>query len=182
MHPVLLPATDPADTTFGTPPPDLPSVDFERQVWYNREIRQEVIRQIREDQLTPVALIGFSKSGLGAWNLTREHPEWIKACVIFDAPMTLESLPPWGTAAFYPDENEWQADLPLRTLDSFLESVPESLPLVLISGVMFHDQMCHMSEALQEKGREHVFLPRPEMAHHWESGWLQEGMALLPLT
>ncbi len=181
MHPVILPATDPADTTFGTPPPALPVLHFPGLVWYNPEVRLQAVRQLREEHPSPVTLIGFSKSGIGAWNLTREYPGLVEATVIFDAPMTMEALPPWGTAPFYANDEQWQKDLPLRNLDAFQEAVPAAHPLILISGETFHDQMCRMSEALHKKGREHVFLPRPQMAHHWESGWLEEGLSpLLP--
>jgi len=50
---------------------------------------------------------------------------------------------------------------------------------VLISGAAFHADMQQLSQALGEAGVEHSFLPHPEMAHHWNSGWIERGLAIL---
>ncbi len=181
---VMLPATEPGDRTYGEMPVQIAGYDvmqvvFPKLVWYNRSVCDEAIRQIRGFGDEPVVLVGFSKSGLGAWTIARTIPDCVAATVIFDAPMVREEVPPWGTSPFYPDTASWQEDLPSRTIDAFEKAVPESHRLVLISGRSFHDEMVAMAMALRGRKITHRFLARPDMRHHWESGWLEAGLGEL---
>lgn len=184
MELVFLPATAPGDQTFGAVPPQIPSypdatvrqVHYPSLVWYNRIVQEQAIAQIQSWGVDPVVLIGFSKSGLGAWNIARRIPDRVSATIIFDAPVARDALPPWGTAPFYSDDAAWQEDLPLRTCRPFQLAMPSHHRLVLISGANFHSEMCTLSNKLAGMGMEHVFQPRPEMKHHWNSGWPQEGL------
>jgi pimeloyl-ACP methyl ester carboxylesterase len=181
---VFLPATDPGDETFGMMPnqiPDYPDaalrqVCYPTMVWYNESIRQEAIAQIRRWDVSRVVLIGFSKSGLGAWNIAREIPDRISATIIFDAPVARDQLPPWGTKAFYTDDAAWQKDLPLRTVEAFAAAVTKAHRLVLIPGNNFRNEMRALSQALSQIKHEHIFLDCPEMRHHWNSGWIEKGL------
>jgi pimeloyl-ACP methyl ester carboxylesterase len=182
---VFLPATEPQDPTYGAAPERIEAfpevtvhqVYFPTLVWYNRAVCRQAIAQILALELPPVILVGFSKSGLGAWNITRAIPVSVSATIIFDAPVARADLPPWGTAPFYRGDAEWQEDLPLRSVEAFRPAVPQSHRLVLISGTGFHQEMCMLSQALSKAGLEHVFLPRPGMEHHWNSGWIEDGLA-----
>lgn len=184
---VFLPATVPGDPTYGTPSERLPAfpdlaicqVRYPRQVWYNAEVRREAVAQIRRLAAPRVILVGFSKSGLGAWNLARTIPELVAGTIIFDAPVARDILPPWDTAAFYRDDADWQQDLPLRTLPQFAAAVSPAHGLVLISGANFHDEMRALAQALAGTAVRHVFLPRPDLPHHWQSGWIEAGIAAL---
>ena len=184
---ILLPATDPRDRTYGTMPetieacPSAPvrHVRFPSVVWYNDAVREQAIEQIVSMGVSAAVLVGFSKSGLGAWNITRAIPHLISATLIFDAPVAREPMPPWGVASFYASEAAWGKDLPARSVAAFRAAVPDTHRLVLISGEAFHDEMSLFSEALREEGVRHAFLPRPRMKHHWRSGWIEEGLSAL---
>ncbi len=188
LHLVFLPATDPGDATFGAPPRALPgrpeavlhAVRFPRIVWYNAAVRAEAIAQIRALGAGPFVLVGFSKSALGAWNIARAIPHSVAATILFDGPVARPDLPPWGTAPFYSGDAAWRADLPLHSVAEFHDNLPAAHRLVLVSGELFHDEMQALSEALARAGRAHVFLPRPRLRHHWNSGWLEEALDALP--
>lgn len=184
---ILLPATEPGDTKYGTTPdrveshPDasIVQIHYPTMVWYNAAIRTEAIRQIRSLNAAPFVLVGFSKSGLGAWNIARTIPDLIAATIIFDAPAARMELPPWGTAPFYANDAAWQEDQPMNTIGRFKASMPETHRLVLISGASFHQEMCTLSQALSGANVNHSFLPRPSMKHHWQAGWIDEGLKAL---
>jgi len=181
---VFLSATEPGNCHYGEIPdrialfPELAvrRVHYPKLVWYNRAVQDEAIAQIRSWNVSSIILVGFSKSGLGAWNIARRLPELVSATIIFDAPVARDTLPPWGTAPFYKDDAEWQEDLPLRTCSQFQQVMPTHHRLMLISGAGFHPEMCILSEMLSGMGLEHVFLPRPDMKHHWNAGWIEEGV------
>lgn len=187
MNLVFLPATAPEDQRYGTMPerlegfPDVTvgHVRFPHVVWYNKTIREQTLQQIDALPFSPIVLVGFSKSGLGAWNIARAIPKRVEATIIFDAPVSREKLPPWGTAPFYADHEAWLTDLPMRQVADFKAAVLARHRLVLISGVGFHGEMVTFSQALYQAGVEHTFLPRPQLKHHWSSGWIEEGLEVL---
>ena len=186
-HLVFLPATDPGETTFGVIPECIPThpelrldaVFFPTMVWYNRQVRAAAIEQIKRLATGRVVLVGFSKSGLGAWNLTRELADRVAATIIFDAPVARDQLPPWGTAPFYGDDEAWQEDLPIRHIAAHREAVPASHRLILVTGANFHDEMVTFSAALNEQGVAHDLVALPDRRHHWDSGWLGVALARL---
>lgn len=185
MDLVLLPATAPDDDRFGRMPEAVPghvglrvhAVRFPRQVWYDRATRAEAVAQIGHRCAAPVVLAGFSKSGIGAWNIALEHPGLVAATIIFDAPVARRELPPWGTAGFYADDADWQADLPLARVPRWTASVAGTHRLVLVAGALFHAEMHALSTALQAASVDHDLLGGAEFAHRWDSGWIAAGLA-----
>ena len=182
---VFLPVTAPGDMTYGSVPKEIAGQDavirdvsYPGLVWYNASVREEAIKQIRNWEISSLVLVGFSKSGLGAWNIAREIPGLVRATIIFDAPVGRET-PAWEIDTFYCDATSWQADLPMRTVQAFADSLPQSHQLVLVSGDGYHEEMSSLSLELNTAGLDHVFLPRPHMKHHWNSGWIEEGVNAL---
>lgn len=181
---VFLPATEPGKGNYGEIPQEIAlfpglavrQVNYPTLVWYNRAVQDEGIRQIRAWGATSVILVGFSKSGLGAWNIARRMPDLVAGTIIFDAPVARGTLPPWGTAPFYADDAAWQEDLPLRSIAAFHQAMPADHRLALISGPGFPDEMRVLSDALRQLGRQHIFLDRRDLKHHWNSGWIEDGL------
>jgi pimeloyl-ACP methyl ester carboxylesterase len=184
---VVLPAMEPGNRNHGEISESLASfpdltvrhVTYPTLVWYNRAVQDEAIAQIRSWNVPSIILVGFSKSGPGAWNIARRIPELVHGTIIFDAPVARDNLPPWGTAPFYKDNAAWQEDLPLRTCGQFQRAMPPHHQLVLVSGTGFHAEMCALSDKLSGIGLKHVFLPRPDMKHHWNAGWVEEGLSTI---
>ena len=184
MNLVFLPATEPSDQTYGAAPeriegyPDaaIHQIRYPTLVWYNEAVREDAIAQIRSFGVPSVVLVGFSKSGLGAWYIARTIPELVSGTIIFDSPVAHEDRHSWGTGSFYEDGASWQRDLPIYTAGEFQAAMGKTHRLVLISGEEFHEQMCTLSQAMTKAGHDHAFLPRPHMKHHWNAGWIEEGL------
>ena len=182
---VILPATEPDDTTYGPAPerieayPDaaVHPIRFSSMVWYNEAVCKATIAQIKALNLSEIILVGFSKSGLGAWHIARAMPERVAGTIIFDSPVVRYQLPPWDTGPFYANDAEWQQDLPLHTIPTFQTAMPPTHSLILVSGESFHAEMHILSQALCKTNLEHIFLPRPQIKHHWNTGWLEKGLA-----
>tara|TARA_B100000809_G_scaffold260505_1_gene307569 strand:- start:2850 stop:3479 length:630 start_codon:yes stop_codon:yes gene_type:complete len=181
---VFLPATEPDDETFGKIPTriegcsstSIHQVRYPGMVWYNAAIRQEAIDQIRALDVASIVLVGFSKSGLGAWNIARTIPDCISGTIIFDAPVARDERPVPETAPFYASDASWREDLPNRTVPAFKTAMPATHSLVLISGDGYHDEMRTLSRSIGKIRVEHTFLPRPHLKHHWNSGWIEQGL------
>lgn len=188
MQLIYLPATEPGDTTYGHPPQqiegrgdlDVAEVRYAHMVWYNERVRAEAQRQIDLLAGDRVILVGFSKSGLGAWHLASALRQPAAATIIFDAPVAHQEIPvQWGAAPFYDDVGTWRQDLPIHRIRDFRQSVAPDHRLILIAGAHFDADMVALSGALDEAHYEHTFLRHPEIAHHWNSGWLGFALAAL---
>ena len=181
---IVLPATEPGDERYGTAPDEVAGradvavhhVRFPHLVWYNEAVRRQTVAQIEAMDLPPAVLVGFSKSGHGAWHIAQALPERTRATVIFDAPVARELN--WGADEFF-TEDEWAAALPIRHIAEYKAAVSPEHRLILISGEGFHDEMVRLSRALHEAGVAHQFLPHPHQKHHWQSGWVDEAVRAL---
>ncbi|MBT3342675.1 MAG: hypothetical protein HN712_26685 [Gemmatimonadetes bacterium] len=182
MDIVYLPATEPEDATYGFPPSQIVGrsdlvfheVRFGHMVWYNEQIRAEALEQIAALNLDRLVLVGFSKSGLGAWHLTRALGDRVEATIIFDAPFAHEAIPTqWGAGPFYSDVETWREELPIRRVTDLELQGHRGHRLILVSGVNFDADMVAMGDQLAEADCPHTLLRRPELTHHWSSGWLE---------
>ncbi len=186
MNLVFLPATEPGDETYGMVPeyvqayPDASvyQVRFPTMVWYNGKTCRDAVLQIRSYAVSSIVLVGFSKSGLGVWNVARMIPDLISGMILFDAPVT-RMEPPRETEAYYGSNSSWQRDQPIQTTKEFETVMPKTSKLVLISGESFHTEMIRLAEALATTSIAYTFLPRPDLKHHWQSGWVEEGLKAL---
>lgn len=189
MKVIVLPATDPADTRYGRidhdglavafPSASFHCIHFDRMVWYTEEVRAEAYRQI--DAIlsvasnAPVCLVGFSKSGVGAFNLVLDHPSVFAHVVIFDAPLTNRDRSKYGMTAFYASDEALAADDPLARLEQ--GSVVGSTSFILVSGEAFADQMGKAANSLRGLNVPHRWLRGGDLyAHRWDSGWLENSL------
>ena len=85
-------------------------------------------------------------------------------------------MPPWNISEFYINTVEWQEDLPFLSMQDFHAAVSESHHLILLSGAEFHDEMHALSHSMAQLESNHLFLNRSKMEHHWNSGWIEDGV------
>lgn len=69
--------------------------------------------------------------------------------------------------------------MPARTVKNFETVMPRSSKLVMISGESFHREMGILAQTLSETEISQVFLDRPDLRHHWASGWVEKGLRVL---
>lgn len=184
---VFLPATRPGETTFGRPPGRLEafphlrcaSVPFDRQVWYNASVCASAAAHIRTLPGERIILVGFSKSALGAWTLTRLIGPRVRGTILFDGPVARDQCPPWETSEFYASDEAWQQDLPLRTIEAFRRALAPDHRLVLIPGTLFREEMAALSAALRQAKHPHAFLDQTDHPHYWNTHWIEAALAAL---
>lgn len=119
------------------------------------------------------ALLGFSKSGWGAWTLLLRHPEMFERAAAWDAPMTMET-PRYGMAPIVGTQENFE---PYR-ITSLLRQrgkVLGSEPRLMLAGWDFYrDQTVAARGLLQQLKIPHVYRDGPQRRHHWNSGWMAE--------
>lgn len=125
-------------------------------------------------------LLGFSKSGWGAWSLLLRHPAVFGRAAAWDAPLMMSWPSGYGSSEIFGTRENFQQYEVQRLLRSRIADLQSWRRLVLTGyGGPFrlHHQQTH--EVLLQLGIPHDYRDGPERSHHWESGWVTETVELL---
>jgi rhamnogalacturonan endolyase len=127
-------------------------------------------------------LLGFSKSGWGAWSLLLRHPEKFARAAAWDAPLMMDAPGKYGSGPIFGTaENfgHYQLSRLVRKRGAQLGSAPR----LLLSGYgNFRAEHQAMHQLLDELNIAHVYLDGPKRNHDWHSGWVAAAVEfLLPL-
>ena len=124
-------------------------------------------------------LLGFSKSGWGAYSLLLRQPDQFSKAVAWDAPLGQPSPNKYGMAEVFPT----QASLDPYNVWDLLEAKAGILGgrrrLALLGYGVFraHHQATHYR--MLALGIDHEYQDGPEREHTWHSGWIPEAVAFL---
>lgn len=129
-------------------------------------------------------LLGFSKSGWGAWSLLLRHPEVFGRAASWDAPLTMPSPGRWHTDQVWPTEADFAryavGDL-LRQRAELLRRQPARL--VLMGHGKFPDDDVAVHELMGRLGLPHHWEHGRRLEHGWSSGWVAPAVnALMSLS
>jgi hypothetical protein len=119
------------------------------------------------------ALIGFSKSGWGAWTLLLRHPDMFLRAAAWDAPMTMD-VPRYGMAPIVGTlENfeRYRVNTLLRERGAQLGNEPR---LMLAGWDFYRGETQRARKLMQELKIPHVYRNGPQRKHHWNSGWMAD--------
>ncbi len=124
-------------------------------------------------------LLGFSKSGWGAWSLLLRHPDTFGRAAAWDAPLMMTRVGQYGNRPIYGSQEnfeEYRIDQLLRKNAKKLRDKPR---LILTGYGNFRTHHQQMHELLQELTIPHVYRDGPFRKHDWHSGWVTEAVELL---
>lgn len=133
------------------------------------------------DQPAGRLLLGFSKSGWGAWSLLLRHPDVFHRAAAWDAPLAMQRFGKYGNRPIFGTQENFEA---YRVTDLLRKTeFGKHHRLILLGRGNFHREH-------QEIERLHAALP-PEQRfplidrdgvkrkHDWHSGWVPEAVKLL---
>lgn len=118
-------------------------------------------------------LLGFSKSGWGAWSLLLRNPSTFDKAAAWDSPMMMEKGL-YGMAAIAgTQENFERHRIPnlLREHGRLLGSEPR---LLLMGYDNFRTPTQQAHALLDELKIPHAYRDGPQRKHHWNTGWVEE--------
>ncbi len=125
-------------------------------------------------------LLGFSKSGAGAFSLLLRHPDQFARALAFDAPLMREQMSK-GQVVFGTQQNFEKYSVP-RLLQETSPKLGGEKRLILL-GKGFLQKQHVQAHALMDKLKiAHEFHEGTERKHTWDSGWVPEAVALLLTT
>ncbi len=130
-------------------------------------------------------LVGFSKSGYGAWSLLLRHPDCFAKAAAWDAPL-MKSLPDqFGMQSIYGSAENFQH----YRLDSLLRDRADRLRpqfgnpaesrLIHLGYDNFREHHQRAELLLTELGIPRQFADGPKREHTWHSGWLADAVKRL---
>ncbi len=125
-------------------------------------------------------LVGFSKSGWGAWSLLLRRPDLFGKAAAWDAPLMQTAADRYGMGPIFGSQQNFER-YRISTLVRKRAASLRSRPRLVLTGYFrtFRDHHIKMHNLLNGLGIPHVYRDGPMREHHWESGWLAETVALL---
>ena len=125
-------------------------------------------------------LVGFSKSGWGAFTLLLRNPDLFAAAAAFDAPMALNKPGPYGTDPIFGGRENFEKYRVENLLKKNRGRLGPGKRLTLLgyyNNFRSHHVKAHTwMDALKI---EHHWRDGPKRKHSWDSGWMPEAVVLL---
>lgn len=124
-------------------------------------------------------LLGFSKSGWGAWSLLLRHPATFGRAAAWDAPLMMSEMKYGSAQIFGTLENFERYRLP-ELLRKQAETLHGDSPRLIVTGVgNFQSEHERVHVFLVDRNIPHVYRDAPQREHTWHSGWVSESLDLL---
>ena len=168
---------------------------FSHLPWYadhpdNPEIRQEtyllkVVVPFIEKTYPAQAdadhrlLLGFSKSGWGAWSLLLRHPDVFGKAAAWDAPMAMDKAGKYGSGDIFGTQENFAKYRIATLLRAKSEDLSKERRLILTGYGNFREEHVRVHDLMGELKIPHVYKDGPQRKHDWHSGWVSEAVELL---
>lgn len=123
-------------------------------------------------------LLGFSKSGWGAWSLLLRYPERFGRAVSWDSPMMMDSLG-YGSHKIYATRENLARYQITKLLERRAGERWDPRRLILMGNGNFRDHHVRLQNLMLELNIPHTYVDGPLRTHAFESGWLPEAVELL---
>lgn len=130
-------------------------------------------------------LVGFSKSGFGAWSLLLRNPQTFAKAAAWDAPLMQAAPNQFGMGPIYgtPDNfSSYRLDNLLRNRAAELLPKPNekaAIRLIHLGYGNFRDHHQRAEALLNELQIPHAYTDGPKLEHTWHSGWLEAAVKQL---
>jgi hypothetical protein len=137
------------------------------------------VRNDREGRL----LVGFSKSGWGAWSLLLRHPNVFYRAAAFDAPMMMDAPGKYGSGPIFSTVDnfrKYQISSLLEQRAAHLRKEPSRL--TLIGQGNFQPEHLQLKSRVESEEIPHTWIEGSVRKHSWHSGWLAEALDRLTKT
>lgn len=162
--------------------------------WYadhptDRRVRQEtyflnVVVPFVEVQYPAISeargrlLLGFSKSGWGAFSLLLRHPDTFGKAAAWDAPLNMDK-PLYGMASIVAAPENFEKYRVARLLEQQAELLRKEKRLGLVGHANFqkHHQAIH--DLMDQLKVPHEYRDEKKPRHTWDAGWIDDAVKFL---
>lgn len=124
-------------------------------------------------------LIGFSKSGWGAFSLLLRHPEMFGRAAAWDAPLMMDQPNRYGMGPIFGSQENFEEFQITGLFKRRKQQLMGSPRLFLTGHANFQDHHERAHKLLSDSNIPHVYRAGPQREHSWHSGWLPEAVKLV---
>ncbi len=135
-------------------------------------------------------LLGFSKSGWGAFALILRAPDFYGYAASWDAPLMLDEwVPRWGMDAHFGTRENFEQYRPARLFTLQAQHFRSRQRLVLLGEQAFGDapngqfkpkgHTVRAHEEMERLGIQHYYDDSLRCEHHWDGGWVPSAIEAL---
>ncbi|WP_406694430.1 alpha/beta hydrolase-fold protein [Singulisphaera sp. Ch08] len=126
-------------------------------------------------------LLGFSKSGWGAWSLLLRHPDLFGKAAAWDAPLMMDRPGQYGSGEIFGTTENFEGyritNLLKRRADDAEFGPRNRLILLGYDNFRAHHEQAHT--LMLDLRMPHVYRDGPKQAHAWDGGWVRAAAELL---
>lgn len=125
-------------------------------------------------------LLGFSKSGWGAFSLLLRRPDLFGKAAAWDAPLMMDRPDRYGKDDIFGNQENFEKYQISKLLEKKAQRFQKDKRLALLGHGVFHTDHEKIHALMDELKIDHDYHPDgPEMKHVWYSGWVMEAVELL---
>ncbi len=124
-------------------------------------------------------LLGFSKSGWGAFSLLLRHPDEFARAAAWDAPFMMDRPGSFGSKAIFVTQDNFDKYRMTRLLAARAGRLGTDPRLIVLGYGNFREQHRKVHALMTELKISHEYRDGPARKHEWHSGWVVEAVGLL---
>lgn len=129
-------------------------------------------------------LVGFSKSGWGAFSLILRHPDLFARAAAWDAPLMMERPDRYGMGPIFGTQDNFEmycisSLFSTRATDASEEFSREPARLIHLASDNFLEHHMQAHALMKDVGLVDQYRDGPRGVHDWHSGWLAESVDVL---
>ena len=124
-------------------------------------------------------LLGFSKSGWGAFSLLVRHPDTFGKAAAWDAPLMMEKPGAYGSGDIFGTDDNFAGYRVSKLLGANAAKFAKESRFVLLGYGNFRDHHKQAHDLMDKLKVPHEYRDGPSRKHDWHSGWVKEAAELL---
>ncbi len=124
-------------------------------------------------------LIGFSKSGWGAFSLILRHPRTFSKAAAWDAPLMKQKPDQFGMGPIFGSQENFNQYKISSLLEQNASKFSDTNRLILTGYGNFQQHHLQFYKLVKKYDISCIYRNGPKRKHHWNSGWIPEAISLL---
>jgi S-formylglutathione hydrolase FrmB len=124
-------------------------------------------------------LLGFSKSGWGAFTLLLRHPDVFGRAAAWDAPLAMDAPGKYGSGEIFGSRENFEKYEVTRLLREQAGKLGEAKRLAVFGYGGFRQEHTAVHDLMERLKVAHEYRDGPRRNHDWHSGWVAEAVEFL---
>jgi S-formylglutathione hydrolase FrmB len=168
---------------------------FSQLPWYadhptKKDVRQETyfvktVLPLVEEKYPALAeqkgrlLLGFSKSGWGAFSLLLRHPDVFGRAVAWDAPLNMQRSGAFGSGDIFGTQENFEKYQVTKLLEQRSGDLGKEKRLALTGYANFREHHVAVHELMMKLKVPHEYREEKKPKHTWDAGWIEDSVKFL---